>query len=121
MLGFSSLVMCCAGPGPDGPTRCRIASGRVSFEQLAVLDEQQAVDDQARHRVIVGVGTLRVRCAEHLGPGVVQHGQAGRRLLVIDRKRATIDRVEMTGRQARLVLHLKPCARSRSMNAGRPT
>ena len=46
-------------------------------------------------------GTLR----QHLGPGVVQHGQAGRRLLVIDRKRATIDRVEMTGRQARLVLH----------------
>ena len=90
------------------PLDRRVAPRRVAVEQLAVLDEQESLDDQPRHRPEPDIGALGKAGAEDFGAAAIEHAQAGGGLLGIDRERAVIDRRPVTRRQARLALDREP-------------
>ena len=62
------------------PLDRRVAPRRVAVEQLAVLDEQESLDDQPRHRLEPDVGALGKAGAEDFG-AAIEHVQPGGGLL----------------------------------------
>ena len=100
------------------PLDRRVAARRGDVEQLAVLDEQEALDHQRRNRGEVGEDALRLTAGEDHLAGVVQDGQAGLGLLAEDRERAAVDQPAMRLREAGLLGDRKAPGR-RALDQGR--
>ncbi len=68
-----------------------VVLGIALVEQVAVFDEQQAVDDQRRNAGVVGIGVLREPRAIDLLAVAIEDPQAGPVFFAIDREPAEID------------------------------
>ena len=96
--------------GEAVPFDGRVARRLLRIEQVAILDEQQRVDQQRRHRFEARIDPLRE--ARHEGglAAAFAQLQAGLVLLAVDREQAAIEQIDHARRHARLGAHAKALA-----------
>ncbi|MCY1405294.1 hypothetical protein D9M71_205310 [compost metagenome] len=94
------------GLGKAQPVHCRVGQGRFAVQQLAVLDEQQAVDQQRRNAGEVRVALLRIAELVEGQAAAVADVDAGLDLLAVRREQAVIDIADQFRGEACLLLHL---------------
>ena len=99
----------------------RIALRVFPVEDVAVLDKQHRVDDQARNAGEIGKDPLRELGAVDLAALRVEDAQPGPVLFLVDREQLVVDGLDETGRPPRLALDLRTrAAVSDSRKPGRP-
>ena len=96
----------------------RVALRVLPVENVAVLDKQQRVDDQARNAGEIGKDPLRELGAIDFAALRVEDAQPGPVLFLVDREQLVVDGLDKTGRPPRLALDLEPVRGQRLDKAG---